>query len=325
MVNDSYIQGNPMKQELTCVGLTLLDILGKGIEKIPEPGKTAIIEKIRITAAGTAAGTAVIAAKLGLNTALIGSIGNDDMGNILEQMLQINGIDTAYLQKSTQMPTSATILAVDKAGARPNFHAIGATILLEIDDDAKKRITRSRFVHWGGVGTMPKLDKGKGAEILKEAKNNGAVITCDFISPTPNSLKGLKLLLPFIYYFIPSFEEAMVVSQTKTPEETAKFFINLGAGACILKMGAQGSLLVTREKQKSIPAFEVDAYDTTGCGDAYCAGFIAALAKGWNVEKSCRFASATAALVATGLGSDARVVDFGETEKAMNTMVMRAY
>jgi sugar/nucleoside kinase (ribokinase family) len=312
-----------MKYDLTCVGLTILDILGKGIGQIPEGGKTTLIEEIRITPAGTAAGPAVIAAKLGLKTALMGTIGNDDMGNILEQMLQKQGVDTAYLQKTPDRPTAATILAVNQEGARPNFHALGATILLEIDESRRRCLTESRFVHWGGVGTMPNLDRGRGAEILKEAKNEGAVITCDFISPTPKTLAQLKLVMPSIDFFMPSFEEAREVAGTNNPPETAKYFIDLGAGACILKMGAKGSLLVTREKQTPIPAFTVKAYDTTGCGDAFCAGFIAALAKGWDLETSCRFASATAALVATGLGSDAGVIDFAETEKAMTTLSTR--
>lgn len=309
-----------MKYDATCVGLTVLDILGKGIEEIPAGGKGAIIEKIRITAAGTAAGASVIAARLGLKTALVGAIGNDDMGNILEQMLLKHGVDTRYLLKTSDMPTSATMLAINKEGERPNFHAVGATILLEIDDARQRCINNSRFVHWGGAGTMPELDRGRGAEILKEARNGGSIITSDFIAPSPRTLEFLKLIMPYIDYFMPSFEEAMEVAGTKSPEETARYFTNLGAGACILKMGARGSLLVTGEKQIAIPAFAVNACDTTGCGDAYCAGFIAALARGRDIETACRFASATAALVATGLGSDAGVIDFAETEKAMNTL-----
>jgi sugar/nucleoside kinase (ribokinase family) len=305
------------------VGLTILDILGKGIEKIPESGKTRIIEKIRITAAGTAAGPAVIAAKLGLKTALVGAIGNDDMGNILEQMLKNNGVSTTHLQKISGMPTAATILAVNKEGARPNFHAPGATLMLEIDDARRRCITESRFVHWAGVGNLFNLDDDRGANILKEAKSKGAITTCDFISPTAKTLGQLKPILPYIDFFMPSFEEAMGVAGTKNPQETAEFFINLGAGACILKMGADGSLLVSGDKRVRIPAFAVHAFDTTGCGDAYCAGFISALSNGWDVEKACRFATATAALVATDLGSDAGVVDFAETEKAMHELTVR--
>jgi sugar/nucleoside kinase (ribokinase family) len=121
-------------------------------------------------------------------------------------------------------------------------------------------------------------------------------------------------------YFMPSLEESMEVAGTRTPEDTAKYFLDCGAGACIFKWGAKGSLLAAKGSLTRIPAFKVNVVDTTGCGDSYCAGFIAGLAKGWDVEKACRFATAVSALVATGLGSDAGVMDFASTVKAMESL-----
>ncbi|PKL35792.1 MAG: kinase [Spirochaetae bacterium HGW-Spirochaetae-1] len=308
-----------MDNNLACVGLTILDILGRPIDEIPPGGKTTIIQQIRLTAAGTAAGPAVIAARLGVETALVGAIGKDDMGGFLTMALEKNGVDVSYLQRRDELPTAATMLAVKSDGQRPNFHAIGSSILLEIDGRTRDFITNSRYIHWGGVGTMLKLDGGPGPEILKEARQKGATVTCDFIAPNDGTLNGLKLAMPHVDYFMPSLEEAMEVSGTKTPEDTAKYFLDLGAGACIFKWGAKGSLLATRDGQTLIPAFKVEVVDTTGCGDSYCAGFIAGLSRGFDVEKSCRFATAVSALVATGLGSDAGVVNFEETVKAMAT------
>ncbi len=300
-----------------CVGLTILDILGRPIGTIPEGGKTTIIEQIRITPAGTAAGPAVIGARYGMKTALIGAIGMDDMGDILLAMLRKNGVDTGLMQTRSDMPTSATMLAVSPSGERPNFHAIGASVMLELDDTRTQAITGSRFVHWGGVGTMLLLDGDPSANILKTAKANGATITCDFIAPLPQTLDALKKVLPHVDYFMPSMEEAMEVAGTRTPEDTASYFLDAGAGACIFKWGKRGSLFANHDGTTRIPAFEVNALDTTGCGDAYCAGFAAALARGWDMEDACRFATATSALVATGLGSDAGVVGFEETVAAM--------
>ena len=306
--------------DYVCTGLTILDILGRHISQIPPGGKTEIIEQIRITAAGTAAGPAVIGARYGLKTALVGAIGCDDMGFILETMLKNNGVDTSLLQRRTDMPTAATMLAVAPDGQRPNFHAIGASVMLELDQARKKAITSSRFVHWGGVGTMLMLDGGPGAEVLKQASENGAIVTCDFISPGPGTLDALKLVLPCVDYFMPSLDEAMEVAETSGPDQTAAFFLNAGAKACILKCGAQGSLLYADGGKTRIPALKVDVADTTGCGDAYCAGFVAGLAQGWDLERACRFATATSALVATGLGSDAGITDFKSTLAAMENL-----
>ena len=64
--------------------------------------------------------------------------------------------------------------------------------------------------------------------------------------------------------------------------------------------------------------------DTTGCGDAFTAGLIAGLSHGWDIEESARFASACGTLAATGLGSDAGIVSFEDTEKLMNTARTRS-
>jgi sugar/nucleoside kinase (ribokinase family) len=309
-----------MKNDVVCVGLTIVDILGKPIDALPEGGSTTLIEQIRLTPAGTAAGPVVIAAKLGMQATLVGAVGEDGIGEFLISALQRENVVTEYLQLRSEFPTSATMLAVNSQGQRPNFHAVGASVFLELDDRQLERIQSSTYIHWGGVGTMLNLDGAPSAEILKAAKEKGAVITCDFISPMEGTRDALIAVMPYVDYFMPSLEEAMEVAETTNLEDTAAFFLGHGARTCIFKCGAQGSVIATSESTTSIPAFQVDVVDTTGCGDAYCAGFIAGLARQWSIEKSCRFATATAALVATGLGSDAGVVDFASVVNAMEKL-----
>ena len=92
----------------------------------------------------------------------------------------------------------------------------------------------------------------------------------------------------------------------------------LGVGTCILKDGENGSWLIGRDGgPQHIAPWPVEAVDTTGCGDSYCGGFIAALARGLSVKAACDVASAVAALVATGMGSDAGVVDWEQTQAFM--------
>ena len=73
-----------------------------------------------------------------------------------------------------------------------------------------------------------------------------------------------------------------------------------------------------------MPAFAVAVSDTSGCGDSYTAGFIAGLHRGWDLEECARFATATSALVATGLGSNANLKIFDATLEAMRTLPVRA-
>ena len=161
------------------------------------------------------------------------------------------------------------------------------------------------------------MDGGQSAKLLRHAKAKGLTTTFDLIAPNETTLALLKDLLPSIDYFMPSLEEAAFLSGRADPADAASFFIDRGAGACIFKMGDKGSYARTRDGQFRTPAFKVPVSDTTGCGDAYCGGFVAGLVDGLDLEAACRLGAATAALVATGLGSDAGVIDRAQVEAFM--------
>ena len=94
----------------------------------------------------------------------------------------------------------------------------------------------------------------------------------------------------------------------------------MGAATVILKMGDQGaSINRVGEVELRVPAFAVDVVDTTGCGDAFDAGFMLTTAVGWEIDQAARFGAACGSLVATGLGSDAGIVDFDSTREFMET------
>jgi sugar/nucleoside kinase (ribokinase family) len=310
-----------MTHDVACIGLTILDILGRPIDHIPEGGAVSLIDGIRLTVAGTAAGVAVNCAKLGLRTLLVGAIGDDGEGDFLLSLARRDGIDISAVQRAAGLATSATILTIRSNGDRPAFHRLGAANFLTLGPADYDRVLTAKFIHLGGVGGLPQLDGQPTADLLAAAKARGCTVTCDLVAPTMGTLDALKAALPHVDYFMPSLEEAAVICGRSEPAEVARFFLGLGAKACVFKCGAQGSYLAAPGREQRIPAFKVDVVDTTGWGDSYCAGFIAGLAQGWAVEKACRLATATAALVATGLGTDAGVVNLGQTIRAMETLV----
>ena len=116
---------------------------------------------------------------------------------------------------------------------------------------------------------------------------------------------------------MPSIEEARFLSGREALADVAAHFTGAGAGGCVFKCGAQGSYVRHADGELRVPTYRVEVSDTTGCGDAYCGGFVAALAAGESLEDACRLGSATAALVATRLGSDAGVVDLESTRRFM--------
>jgi sugar/nucleoside kinase (ribokinase family) len=124
---------------------------------------------------------------------------------------------------------------------------------------------------------------------------------------------------------MPSIEEARDMSGQTTPADCAAYYLDRGATACVFTMGGDGAFYAHRDGTRLVsPAYAVDVIDTTGCGDAFDAGFIAALHHRMDTETALRFAQASAGLVATGLGSDAGIVSFEGTLQTMRTWKIKA-
>ena len=218
-----------MGQGLLCVGLTTLDVLARPIDALPQAETTTLVEQIVLVPAGTAGGTALVAARLGVRTALASAVGDDAAGGLVRAVLGEAGVDLSLLAKLAGVATSTTILAIDSNGRRPNFHALGASHRAQVDDAWRAAAGSVKFLHYAGIGG-PKLDGGPGADLAARAKAAGAVVTCDLISPGRRALEELKRLLPHVDYFMPNAGEALSLSGQSNLAEAGGFFHDLGAG-----------------------------------------------------------------------------------------------
>ena len=314
-----------MSKSFVSVGVTTLDIVCYPVSSIPPGEETEVIEKIHLCAAGTAAAPAVIAARMGLDSTLIGAIADDDIGHMIRFKLEREGVDISLLELRTDLPSAATVLPINREGGRPNWHMPGAFLMLEIDQQARDRIVSADHLHWGGIGLLFNLDGPVAADILAEAKAAGATITADLISPGPQTADAVKAVAPHLDYFMPSIDEALAISGEDNVAAAAAFFCELGAGGCLIKCGGDGAYLATAAGlRKQIPAVrDVDVIDTSGCGDAFCAGFNVALSRGMEAEQAAYFAAATAAQVAAAFGSDGGVRDYQSTLGIMQAGSLR--
>ncbi len=300
-------------------GLTILDISGRAIERIPDGGGVEFIDEIRLNPAGTASGALMNAAKLGLNCSTSACVGDDEKGQFVADQYQRMQIDCSMIQRSKTVATSSTILPIRPNGERPALHCRGASDEWFVDDTQFDAVCDAKFLHHGGTGLLARMDQGQSARLLQYASSKGLTVTLDLIAPGEDTAGLLASLLPHVDFFMPSFEEAEVISGQSDPADAARFFKDMGAGACIFKWGERGSFLSMDDNELRIPAFKIEVSDTTGCGDSYCGGFIAGLSLGYDVEQACRLGTAVSALVATGLGSDAGVVNLERTLEFMNS------
>jgi len=300
------------------LGIHIVDILGRPVTQIPDGQHVDLLEEIRITVAGTAAGTSIDLAKLGARVIAMGALGQDELGNFVVHTMQSYGIETHHLRRKAGVQTSATMLPIRPNGERPALHVPGATGALTLEDIDFDAIAQADFLHVGGTSLMPRFDGPPTVEVLKFAKSHGVTTTFDLVALNrPDLLDLIEPCLPFIDYFMPNLDEARMMCRLHDRHAVITFFLDRGVGHTVFKMGAEGSSIAWQEAgqlcELRLPAFQVPVVDTTGCGDAYCAGFIVALGQGWTLEEAGRLGTAAAGLVAGGLGSDAGIVDLPQT------------
>lgn len=310
--------------DVSSIGFYVLDILGRPVTRIPEGGRADYIEEIRMTVAGTAGATAVDCAILGLSTQAVTTVGDDEMGDFLHAKMVKFGVDCGLVKRSGATQTSATILPVRPNGERPALHVPGSAAIFTVADEDLDAALDARVVHVGGTGLLKAFDGEPTVRLLKKAKALGRITTFDLIQANPETFALVEPCLPFIDYFVPSIEEAGEMAGTHDPREVARFYKARGVKNAILTMGADG-VYVSPEKGEDfiLPAFDIPVSDTTGCGDSFTAGIIVGIIKGWELREAARFASAVAARVAMGLGSDGKLVSFEDTLEAMNSLPVR--
>ncbi|MGW7380916.1 carbohydrate kinase family protein [Streptomyces sp. NPDC054794] len=284
------------------LGVHVLDVLVRPVEAIPEGQGATLVEDIRMTAAGTAGGTALTLAKLGAAVRSAGAIGTDPTGDMLVALLDRAGIDTALLVRRADTPTSASVLPIRPSGERPSLHLLGANITYGPDDVPWDAIAEATHLHLGG----PELiGVDVAARILAHAKEHGVVTSVDLLAPgVLGGFEQIAAALPYVDHFLPNDDQVLGFSGEDDLVAGARKFLGAGAGLVAVTRGGDGALLVNEEGTETVPAFAVDVVDTTGCGDAFSAGFLRGVALGRTPRESAVLGCAAAALVARGLGSD---------------------
>jgi len=293
--------------EIAVVGVHVLDTHVIGITSVPEGSQGQLVQTIKISPAGTAGGTAVVLSRLGATVRSFGAIGTDAMGDTLLAMLSREGVDVSGLVRTTAGQTSASVIPVRPNGDRPAWHCVGANVTLTLEDLDLDQVIRSSHLHLGG----PEFLGGAAAgELLRYAKANGLSTSVDILAAgDPGLLQWIADALPHTDYLLPNDEQVLGFTGAPDLLTGAQRLLAAGAACVAVTQGSKGALVVSNEETIAVPAFAIDVVDTTGCGDAFSAGFILGRALGSDLREAARLGCATAAQVAGGIGTDAGTYD----------------
>src|SRR3954452_14067655 len=284
------------------MGVHVLDVLVRPVESIPEGQGGQLVEEIKMTAAGSAGGTALVLAKLGAEVRSAGALGTDPLAEQLVRLLERDGVDTSLMVRREDVQTSASVLPIRPNGDRPAFHVIGANQAYGPDDLPLDQVATATHLHLGG----PEFMGGEAAaRILEHARAQGVVTSADVLAPgDPGLLEWIAPALAHLDYLLPNDEQVLGFTGADDLVAGCRDLVERGVGCIAATRGADGVVIVDADGVEAVPAFAVDVVDTTGCGDSFSAGFLRGLALGRGSRDAARLGCAAAALVAQGLGSD---------------------
>ncbi|MCX6395677.1 MAG: PfkB family carbohydrate kinase [Propionibacteriales bacterium] len=302
---------------VAAVGVHVLDSHVLRVEGIPDGSDGAVVDTIRWSAAGTAGGTGLVLGRIGADVHCIGAVGDDPIAATLRGLLDAAGLDTSRLVTKEGLQTSSSVIPVRPNGDRPAWHCIGANGALTLDDIDLASVPGLTHVHLGG----PEFLGGPAAgELLARAHELGCTTSVDVLAPgDPDLLAWIADCLPHTDYFLPNDEQVLGFTGAATLLEGARVLVAAGAACVAATQGSKGAVVVTATEEHEVPAFEIDVVDTTGCGDAFSAGFLRGRSLGLGLAESAGLGCATAAQVATGVGTDAgdydwaRITEFART------------
>ena len=195
-----------------------------------------------------------------------------------------------------------SVLPIRPNGERPSLHLLGANLAYTLDDVDWDALAAADHIHLGGAEL---LGPDNTTRILRRAKENGVTTSVDLIAP--GGMGTFDIIAPamaYTDYLLPNEDQVLGFTGAADLADGCRRLLDAGAGLLAVTCGADGALIVGREGTQQVPAFAVDVVDTTGCGDAFSAGFVYAIGISRAPRDAAVLGNAVAALVAQGLGSD---------------------
>ena len=269
-----------MTLEVVCFGALNVDKLYR-VDRIAGAEEESVILDFKKSPGGSAANTAVGLARLGVKTGYIGKVADDDDGAFLIKSFINEGVDTNGIVVSKGGRSGSVIGFVDKTGNRALYVDPGANDTLKYEEIDLNYVRNARLLHLTSfVGEMPFEAQKKLVTKLLDVK-----VTFD-----PGMIyarKGLEKLKPILrrcYAFLPNEIELRLLTG-KDYREGAEFMLKEGVKIVAVKLGERGCYVTDGRESHVVEAFKVNVVDTTGAGDAFCAGFIYGLLRGKSLKE----------------------------------------
>jgi sugar/nucleoside kinase (ribokinase family) len=313
----------PEARGILCSGSIIFDTLVQPFEQ-SSWGTTSFVESMECHVGGNGANTARALAILGSPVRLLGALGEDTQAEFILDQLQDAGVDMSGVTR-IPAPTAATIVLVNRGGDRQFLHRLGVSALaFEQPVEFTRGICDGMsHYHLASLFLLPHM-RLHGAEVLRRAQTAGLTTSLDTNWDAEGKwMSALRPCLPRLDILFMNEDEARMITGCNDAARGAEVVLREGVRTAVMKLGSRGCAIYTGDEEILCAAFDVTVRDTTGAGDCFVAGFLAARQRGATWAQAGQFANAAAALSVRKLGAVTGMLPFKKIEAWMRTAPVR--
>lgn len=283
---------------------SLYDVLGIGIsavddtlivEHYPPSGAKVAVQSSSRHGGGLACTAIAAAAVLGGKTAFVARFGTDELSAYIRSQLLQRGVDVSHIiSDHAGQPYHSRIIIDRMTGERTIFYDLSRYIPVRAADVSEELLSSARVLLVDFLNTPGPLDL-----ILKARRANVPVV----LDIEGQSAESASVLEHVDHLVVPE-EFARWASGRQDLQAACAALAHKPRAATVVTAGAAGCWWTDSPQRAPahLPAFEVKAVNTNGCGDTFHGAYALAIARGFSIMEAVCFASATAALKAAGSG-----------------------
>ncbi len=315
--------------DVVCMGELLIDF-------VPTESGVALVDASAFNKApgGAPANVAVGLSRLGISSAFMGKVGDDDFGRFLAQTLEENGVDIHSLVFSKEARTALAFVSLTTEGERDFmfYRHPSADMLFEPAEVDEASIRKAKIFHFGSISLIGEPSRSATLHAVEIAQDAGLLISCDPNLRQPlwpdeeAAREGMLLGWTNAQVIKASVEELHFLSGDIDLARSVRQLWHPALKLLVVTLGKDGCHYFTENADNHVPGFEVESIDTTGAGDGFVAGLLKNLLEHpdlWNdearLEKALVFANAVGALTTTRLGAIPALPEADEVDEMIQT------
>ena len=301
--------------EVGCAGILVADTFCGPMLQLPGEGELLPLDSMPSKAGGCAANVAICLAKQGIDAEVSGCLGTDPSAGILQASFEGSGVGCRQLVYVDGHPTSRTVILLVAGQDRRYLHVFGANEAYTVGHIDRDWVAGLKVFYLGGLFLMPAFRTDEFLDLLKFCRSRGVATVVDVVVPKGSDVaEELRTLLPYIDYFLPNDDEAGEITGRDDALAQLIALEDSGANTVVITRGAVGAVMAGGEDRWQMGAYEMQVIDPSGSGDAFAAGFIAGVLRGWDMPRTLRYAGALGASATQAVGTTDGVFTAADAE-----------